>query len=228
MALSPSIPTSFVPKQPVSTGRHQYSNNGSNLFLLISLLIFGLAIIAAVGTFFYSQYLIAVQKKDDAALVAAEAAADPSTVAQFVRLRNRFTASDQILNQHVNLSNFLVQLGTLTLANVSFGGLEVSVADDRSAKISLHGIAKSLNSLAAESTVFANQPLIQSAIFSSISPSKDGISFAINATLDPSLVTGNAVGGVAPLRTGTIMPTESASPTSGSTSVLKTATTTKP
>lgn len=191
MALSPSIPTSFVPKQPVSPGVKRTS--GTNILLLVSIVILGVAIAASVCVFIYDQYLISTEKAKAAQLIQAQQNVSLSKVQDFVRLRNRLLASKTILNNHIELSKFFTLLGNITSQNVTFTGLQIQVADDHSAKIELKGVAKTFNTLAVESTAFAQQPDIKSAIFSGITINKGTVNFTVDATLAPELIVGTAV-----------------------------------
>ena len=213
MALSSSIPTSFVPKQP---GGPNQRRSGTNILFIVGLLIFLFGALACAGTFLYSSYLKNIETTKGQQLVAEQKKVDPNTVEQFVRLKNRLTASQTLMRQHIELSQFLDLLGTITLDDVSFKSMSVQVADDRTAQIQLIGQAASFNALAAESKQFAAQPYIKSAIFSNIAPSaKDNtVAFTINATLDPRIVvesqapTGSTQPQAAVPPNGTTLPTE--------------------
>jgi hypothetical protein len=219
VALSPTIPTSFVPKQPVSPGSRRGSS-GNNIFLYVSLGILIVTLLAAGGVFFYAQYLNSVENAKAAELLAAQNNVSPSAVDSFVRLHNRFIAAEQIITQHVALSQFFTLLASITVQDVHFTSLNITVADDRSAQITMMGDAQNFNALAAESTVFAQQKNITSAIFSNITVNKDGtIGFSLAANLTPALVIENA----APLT-----PALLAAPPATTTPVTLPATTTTP
>lgn len=189
MALPPNIPTSFVPKQPVTTqsrrsgGRHGILYYGA-LFLL------GVSVVGAGLTFGYKTYVETVRDSRKAKLEAAEKSINPDAVEDFIRLRNRIRAASTLLDQHVVTSQFFDVLETLTLQNVRFQSLILSVGPDRTAKIEMHGVARSFNALAAESAAFAAEKRIKRAIFSNITADKNGVvSFSLRAELDPKLVT---------------------------------------
>lgn len=188
MAIPPTIPTSFVPKQPVNTGARR-AKSGSNLFLLISLGIAGISVLAAGGTFAYKLYLENLRTEKAAALEAAEEAINMDTVEDFIRLRNRLISAQTLLNQHVYLSQFFDVLEANTLQTVRFNSLAVSVADDRSAEITMDGVARSFNALAAQSEALATEKRIKRAIFSSITVNTNGtVAFKLSAEIDPRLI----------------------------------------
>lgn len=188
MAIPPTIPTSFVPKQPVQTT--QRARTGMNVFMLVSFVLAGLALLGTAGVFGYEKYLESAKERKAEELRAAEASISRDTVEEFIRLRDRFASSERLLDEHVTLSQFFDLLESVTLQSVSFTSLDVEVNDDRSATIGMTGVADSFNALAAESAAFAGEKRIRRAIFSDIGASATGggVSFSLQAELDPRLV----------------------------------------
>lgn len=187
MALSPGIPTSFVPKQPVQSPSRK--SGGNNIFLLVSLAIAGIAVVAAIAVFAYSQFLAHVQTAKAAELQKEQDAVNSDTVRDYIRLKDRLSSGETLLNNHVVLSKFFDELESLTLQNVQFQSLTVTVAGDGSAKVELNGLAKNFNALAVQSNNVAADKLFKSAIFSGIGFDNNGhIKFMLTADIDPSLI----------------------------------------
>ncbi|HEX5774947.1 MAG TPA: hypothetical protein VFY28_03250 [Candidatus Paceibacterota bacterium] len=187
MALPPTVPTSFVPKQPVATTRR--ARNGTNLFLLGATLIAAFSILLAAGVFGYEKYLESVHSKKAAMLTQAEASISRDTVEDFIRLRDRLVSAEVLLDEHVAMSQFFDLLESVTAQNVQFSSLEIELSPDRSAKITMKGRATTFNALAVESAAFAAEKRIRRAIFSGISAGEQGgVSFSLTAELDPRLV----------------------------------------
>ncbi len=154
------------------------------------LAILGVAVVGAGLTFGYKTYLESVRDARKVKLEAAEKSINPASVEDFIRLRNRISAASTLLDQHVVTSQFFDVLETLTLQNVRFQSLILSIEPDRTAKIEMHGVARSFNALAAESAAFAGEKRIKRAIFSNITADKNGVvSFSLRAELDPKLTT---------------------------------------
>ncbi len=188
MAISPTIPTSFVPKQPVNTVARR-PQSGLNAFLIIAGVVAGLAVLAAGATFGYKTYLESVRTSKAEALKAAEQDINLDVVEGFIRLRNRLNSAQALLDQHVLTSQFFDTIEVRTLQTVRFNSLTLTVADDRSAEIQMEGVAKSFNALAAQSEAFASEKRIKRAIFSSIAVKENGtVGFTLSAELDPRLV----------------------------------------
>jgi len=189
VALSPSIPTSFVPKQPTSTAKRPFSSGGNNILLIGAVIILLITLVLAGGTFWYNQFLKSEENAKGQQVIAAQASVNEDTINQLVRLQDRLTAAKMVLNQHIALTQFFTLLESITAQNVHFDTLSIQVADDRSAQISMTGEAQDFNALASQSNIFANQQYIKSAIFSGITLNQDGeVNFTLTANLDPAIV----------------------------------------
>lgn len=228
MALPPTIPTSFVPKQPVTTTPRRTRAKKGVLYF-IALFILGVAVVGAGLTFGYKTYIESVRTSRKAALELAEKNINPTAVEDFIRLRNRIQASKTLLNQHVVSSQFFTVLEDLTLQNVRFESLILSIGNDRSAKIEMHGVARSFNALAAESAAFAAEKRIKRAIFSGITADKNGVvSFSLKAEISPKLLTTDGLGVVTAAQAPNIATSTPFAPVVGTTTPVKKATTTTP
>lgn len=188
MALPPTLPTSFVPKQSLpSQSRRPRSAKG--VLYYVSFFILVAAVVGAGGTFGYKTYLDTVTKARQLRLESAEKNINPVAVEDYIRLRNRIKVANLILNRHVAPSQFFTTLESLTLQNVRFQTLQLTVKDDRSASIEMQGVARSFNALAAQSSAFAAEKQIRRAIFSGITVDKNGlVKFALSADLSPKLI----------------------------------------
>lgn len=198
MALPPTIPTSFVPKQPVATSvRRQQS--GTNILLIIGGAIAGISILAGVGVFAYEMYLTNARDQKSLELTAAQRAVNIDVVEGFIRLKNRLNTVEVLLDQHIALSEFFNTLEARTLETVRFSGLTVSVNDDRSADIQMEGVARSFNALAAQSSSIAAEKRIKRAIFADIAVNDNGtVGFTLTASIDSRLITsGDVLPGIA-------------------------------
>jgi hypothetical protein len=234
VAISPNIPTSFVPRQTVDTNRRKI-RSGTDILLIGSLILLALTIAAAGAIYGYQLYLqkVSVSKAQD--LQKAQAAIDQSTVEGFVRLSSRLANAKTILDQHIFPSQFFDLLENLTLQSVHFNTLTFTLNKDKSASIDMNGVAKNFNALAAQSAAFANEKRIKHAIFSGFSVNKDNsVSFELSAELDPKLVL--SVGDASATSAGvtgsttSITPSTSIAPVTSATTAapVRAATTTSP
>ncbi|MEK9161038.1 MAG: hypothetical protein AAB440_03335 [Patescibacteria group bacterium] len=189
MALSPTIPTSFVPKQPVRPTAPRSRASGANLFLVISFFLLGAAVVGSVLVFAYQQYLKSVITEKETQLQTAEEEINFATVEEYIRVRDRFTAAQELLDEHVTLSQFLSVLEKSTLANVRFSTFTFILSDEGVPTIEMNGIARNFNALAAQSNAFGADTRIKSAIFSDITVNaNNSVSFHVSAQLSPALL----------------------------------------
>ncbi len=226
MAISPSIPTSFVPRQQAPEQPKRQYSRANNILAVIAYAILFIAFIASAATYAYAQYLTHSLDAKSQALVAAQASVDESQVQNFIQLRDRLSSAQSLLTNHVTLSTLFDALESVTIQSVQFTTLKVSVAADRSAQIDIDGLAKNFNSLAVQSNAFSTQKGIKQAIFSGINADKDsGITFHLAAIADQSLVVGGSLqpstsGGTvtipAPVVASTSVPTTLTQPVSPS------------
>lgn len=189
MALPPTIPTSFIPHAASAPAR-KFRGDLTGAFGFFSYGVLVLVFVLALGIFFYGRLLDSSKVSKDAELASAQAAIDPVTVENFVRLRNRLSSSKTLLDGHAAFSGFFSTLEKILPANTRFTTLHLSRSDVGPTKIEGAGVAKSFNALAAASNAFATDGRIKDAIFANISVNKDStVSFSLSAVLDPKLIT---------------------------------------
>ena len=162
-------------------------------------------IAVAAGVFAYNRFLLHTLAAKQAQLTTAQSQVDENTVEEFIRLRDRLSSGKDLLDNHVVLSQFFDTLESLTLQNVQFTDLKLSVAGDHTATIEMTGTAKNFNALAAQSNAFAANKLIKRAIFSDITlTDSKAVSFKLTADVDSKLIVQqNATAGAASAATTT-------------------------
>lgn len=187
MALPPTIPTSFVPHS--NSTQRQFRVDFFGAFAFFAYAILAVVFLLALGVFFYGRYLSVDKDAKDKKLLAAEAAIDSKTVENFVRLRDRLTSGDALLEEHVAFSGFFSSLEKVMPTTVSFTALHLLFDATGAPKMDGVGVAKNFNALAVASTAFAADGRIKDAIFSNIKINKDNsVSFSLVATLDRALI----------------------------------------
>jgi hypothetical protein len=189
MALPPTIPTSFVPHSTVT--QRQYRSDYSSAFGFLAYSVLGFIFILAIGVFIYGRVLEADRVAKDKTIAEEIAKINPTTVESFVRLRDRLTSGQALLENHVAFSGLFSTIEKILPTTTRFTSLHVALDGGSIAKLEGAGVAKSFNALAATSEAFASDGHIRDAIFSKLTVnSKDNsVSFVLSATLDPKLIT---------------------------------------
>jgi hypothetical protein len=188
MALPPTIPTSFVP-HPSSASQKRFKVDFVGAFGLLSMVIFVLMIVLAVVVFLYKGALTVAKENKTAELIEKQKSIDPAVAQSFVRLSNRLTSGQMLLDNHIAFSGFYSTLGDILPNTVRFSSLHVAATEGKKMTLDGAGVAKNFNALAAASSEFAKNGGIKDAIFSKVLVNKDNsVSFSLTATIDPELV----------------------------------------
>lgn len=162
---------------------------GDNILLIVSLVILAASLITAGAVFGYGKYLESVIDVKTAALEEARAAIDQSQVEELIRLKDRFVYGRNLLENHITSSSFFALLEEITLENVKYDDMELTVADDRSTSVTLSGFARNFNTLAAQSNEIAAERNFRRAIFSDISLNENGtVGFTLTAHVNADLM----------------------------------------
>lgn len=169
----------------------RHTESGGNMFLTVSLVLLGIAVVASAGVFGYLTYLEGVRDAKEEELQIEEEKVSDSTVEGFIRLRNRLTSAQEILDNHVMTSQLFDELELKTLKNVRFTDFSYESQPDGTIELQMAGTARTFNALAAQSAAFATEgSRIRRAIFSGISADDNGIvTFEVTATVDSRLIT---------------------------------------
>lgn len=193
MAVPPTIPTSFVPHPTSSGGGRRMQSDITGAFTYFSYFIFTFAVFSAFGVFGYDRFLAAREDTKKIELANVQATLDPETVTRVVRLRDRLSLGNSLLNEHVALSNLFHLLETTLPNSVRFLRLSVSIDPEGRATLSAFGVAKNFNALAAASDALAADARIRNAIFSGVRVTTvNAVEFSLSASIDRNLITFNS------------------------------------
>ncbi|HUD02715.1 MAG TPA: hypothetical protein VMR46_01670 [Candidatus Paceibacterota bacterium] len=186
--MDPQVQSSFIPKKSLDISATR-SESSFGLLFLIALLVFITSLVAAGGSFAYTQYLNSAIASKSQSLALAEGAFDPGTIQDLVRLDSRLNQSKTLLASHVAVSGVFAFLSQQTLANVSFGNFEYDLNPDGTAKITMTGTADSFSTVALQSDQFGGNKLLKDVVFSGITVNTDGsVGFTVTANVDPSVL----------------------------------------
>lgn len=189
MALLPTIPTSFVPRTASAVQSSHIRTEFGGALAFFSYAVLAIVFLLALGVFFYGRILAAEIATKNSVLAKAEAAIDEVTVQGFVKLRDRLSSSQTLLNNHLAFSGFFSALGSIVPGTLRFSGLHLTIDSTGIVKVDGSGVSRSFNSLAVASKAFADDGRIKNVIFSKIRIEQGGfVSFGFSATLSPELV----------------------------------------
>jgi hypothetical protein len=189
-----STPGTFIPHDTAAPAVARARKGGLNdLLLLCGIVLLVASGALAVGVFLYQQFLQTQSVSKVSQLQRAEAAFEPSLIAQITRLDDRMHAADNILGSHLAPTAFFQALNQSTLQTVSFQSLDLEAPDPTHITLKMQGVAQSVNSIALQADVFSKSNIITSPIFSNIARQSDGVHFDLTAIVNPSALNFSAL-----------------------------------
>jgi hypothetical protein len=184
--------TSFIPKKPVqtvTTGGKIKKGKGSNLLMLISLAVFLIVAVMAVGTFLYDVKLGNDIEKIKQELVQSSESLDQQLIFEASRLDTRLKTIQRLLDEHLSPSQIFALLETYTIANLRFNNLSFSFGGDGNLSLSGNGSGIGYQSIIQQSDAYGRSEYLRDVIFSSLQNSPDDIvSFSFQSVVDPRVI----------------------------------------
>lgn len=182
-----STPGTFIPHDTAVAAAPRAHKGGLNdLLLLCGIVLLVASGALAVGVFLYQQFLQTQNTAKVSQLQRAEAAFEPSLIAQITRLDDRMHAASTLLGNHLAPTAFFQALDQSTLQTVSFQTLDIEAPDAAHITLKMQGVAQSVNSIALQADVFSKSNIITSPIFSNIARQSDGVHFDLTAVVNPA------------------------------------------
>ena len=176
------IKSSFIPQSPVvaPSERRRSSGGGFDFLVLIALVLFVASATLAVGVFLYVQFLQRSNVSKQEQLKRAEAAFEPALIEELGRLDSRMRAADEVLESHNALTGLFEMLEQTTLQTVAFSRFNLSMSEG-DMKLSMEGLAESVNSIALQADLFSKSGMIENPIFADINRQLGGMHFSVTA-----------------------------------------------
>jgi hypothetical protein len=182
------ITSSFIPRDTVrnSSNVPSYRSGAFDLLMLGSVILFIASLALAIGIFLYLQFIESSLTGKSDQLQRAQEAFEPALISELTRLDDRMNSAQDILFQHIAPSEFFRILEDLTLESISLKSLNIEANSGNSIKISMAGIARSVNSIALQADLYGKHTAITSPIFSNINRDQNGVLFDVSASLNPA------------------------------------------
>lgn len=195
--MEPSIPTSFIPKRPITTEPHAPVGGPRAVGLLTMF-----TVIVVLGTALSFGYVYLAERKlagDKAKLAASIDVARNSIGTDFIndmkRLQARIEGVKALLKSHIVVSPIFDALQATTLRSVQYKSFSYAFVTDAGTKaqtvqITLVGSAKSYATIALQSDAFLGSTLIKNPVFSNLSVNdKTGaVEFRLTFSVDPAML----------------------------------------
>lgn len=186
-----NIKASFIPdNMPTSKApagaQQRSSGSAADILVLVAVVALAASLALAAGVFLYDRFLQTSVTRKSEQLDRARQAFEPQLIDELVRLDARLHAADAVLAQHTAPSALFDILEDITLQSVAYESMDYTVGDDNTITIRINGKARSVNAVALQASVFAQNNAIINPIFSDLDLVSDGVTFSVSATINPS------------------------------------------
>ena len=181
------IKSSFIPEDTVAPKRKHgvVMSSGGDLLLLLGTIALVASGALAGAAFLYHRYVendISVKQQS---IQRAQDAIEPALIQELSRLDARMQSADTLLDSHISTAAVFSILEEVTLQSISFTDFSLITDAPGSIKLTLRGMARSVNAIALQSDLFGKSGVITNAIFSDINRNAEGFTqFRVDATLN--------------------------------------------
>lgn len=188
--MEPNFRTSFIPKKPIvstqSVGAPVIKT--TNILSLVSNIVFVVVILVSGGLFFYKNLLSNQIVKAGEDLEAAKGAFQLDKIQELIDVNARLMATNNLLDQHIAVSELLLFLQEVTVKNVRFDDF-VYKNEISSQSIKMKAEGMSYNALASQGDIFSKNEFIKNPYFYDFTTMDNGyIQADFSSNIDPTLV----------------------------------------
>ncbi|MBP6904606.1 MAG: hypothetical protein KBB91_00930 [Candidatus Pacebacteria bacterium] len=189
------MPTSFIPKRPVSSEpvapeRHSRALGLLSILTAVIVMATGLSF---GGVYLYEKQLAAQKIKSEEQINDAKKGIGSEFLTDMKRLNARITGVQTILQNHIVVSPIFDALEQTTLRTVQYKNFSYAFVTDETTRdtvvaVTLLGSAKSYSTIALQSDAFTKSALIKNPIFSNLTvdDKTSNVNFKLVFTVSPS------------------------------------------
>jgi hypothetical protein len=193
--MEPPIPTSFIPKRPVSsepvtTAHHSHTVGLLSILATIVVIATG---ISYGGVQVYQKQLLAQKAKTDAQINEARKGIGTDFLGDMKRLDARIEGVKAVLGNHIVVTPIFAALEQTTLRSIQYKSFSYVFTTDQATRatlvqVTLMGSAKSYATIALQSDAFTQNNLIKNPVFSelTIDEKTSAVNFKLVFTVSPA------------------------------------------
>ncbi len=173
--MEPTLPTSFIPKRPI-TNEVVVSHTRSRtvgLLSIITAIVVVATIVSFAGVYLYEKTLTAKKVRLEREINEAKSGIGSDFLTDMKRLNARISGVKTLLGGHIVISPIFQALEATTLRSVQYKRFTYEFKPDPLTKaqvvqVQLEGVAKTYSTIALQSDAFAQSSLIKNPVFSNL------------------------------------------------------------
>jgi hypothetical protein len=189
------MPTSFIPKRPVSSEplSPQNKNQAVGLLTILARVIVLATIVSYGAIFFYQKQLLIQKAKTDQLISDARKGIGSEFLGDMQRLNTRIEGVKTTIAKHIVVTPIFAALEQTTLRSMQYTNFSYAFALDPTTKatmveVTVTGTAKSYSTIALQSDALSQNTLIKNPIFSNlvVDDKTSAVNFKLVFTVDPA------------------------------------------
>ncbi len=193
--MDPQIPTSFIPKRPITSDAAlpEHRSRAVGLLSLITVIIVVATVVSFAGVYLYEKTLSTQKTKLEQSINDARNGIGTEFLTDMKRLNARITGVKALLQSHVVVSPIFAALEETTLRSIQYKKFSYEFRTDPGTKsqvvrVSLDGTGKNYSTIALQSDAFAQSTVIRNPVFSNLTvDDKNGtVGFQLAFDVDPA------------------------------------------
>ncbi len=189
------MPTSFIPKRPVSSEPvpEPHSNRAMGILSMLAVVIVLATAASYGGVYLYEKQLVAQKAKTDALINEARNGIGTEFLTEMKTLSNRIQGVRVVIAKHIVVTPIFAALEQTTLRSIQYKSFGYEFTNDPTTsqqlvKVTLTGVAKSYATIALQSDSFNQNALIKNPVFSNLTvdDKTNNVNFKLAFTVNPA------------------------------------------
>lgn len=193
--MEPVMPTSFIPKRPVSSEpvAPEHRSRAVGILSFLSIIVVLATGLSYVGVYLYGRQLASQQSAAEQSIDNARKGIGTDFLNDMKRLDARIEGVKLLIRNHITVSPIFAALESTTLRAVQYRTFSYALAPDPVTKqevveVTLTGSAKNYSAIALQSDAFLQSTLIKNPVFSGLTVDDKSatVNFKLVFMVDPT------------------------------------------
>ena len=175
-----------APSKPKSS---EASGGLADILMIVSIVMMASSLAIAAGMYIYASYNASAVESAKRNLTRTSERFQDVTITDFQTLGRQLLAADNVLQNHIAVSEIFKALEESTLKSVQYKNFSYTLNPDNTIDVQLDGTALTMNAVAWQSKVLANQKhIFKNPVFSNLNLDNGRPEFSVSMQINPDVV----------------------------------------
>ena len=174
------------PQKPATSG----STGGiADILMLVSIVMMASSLAIAAGMYIYATYNASAIENAKRNISRTSERFQDVTIKDFQTLGRQLAAADNVLQNHMSVSEIFRALEKSTLKSVQYNNFSYTLNPDNTIDVKLDGTALTMNAVAWQSKILANQKhIFKNPVFSNLDLNDGKPAFSVSMQINPDVI----------------------------------------